>query len=61
MNPAISNSLREYARGLAGGLMFSLPLLYTMEVWWSGFVAQPMRLLVYVTATFVLLLSYEKP
>src|SRR3712207_6600802 len=56
---AVSNSLREYARGLAGGLMFSLPLLYTMEVWWAGFVAEPMRLLTYVAASFVLLLGYN--
>ena len=41
--------------------MFSLPLLYAMEVWWADFVAEPMPLLVYVTATFMLLLSYEKP
>ena len=39
--------------------MFSLPLLYTMEVWWAGFVAEPMRLLLYVAATFVLLLGYN--
>jgi hypothetical protein len=26
-------SLREYGRGVAGGLLFSLPLLYTVEVW----------------------------
>ena len=59
MNHPVGNSLREYARGLAGGLMFSLPLLYTMEVWWTGFVAEPMRLLVYMLATFVLLLGYN--
>jgi hypothetical protein len=23
--------------------MFSLPLLYTMEVWWTGFIAAPLR------------------
>jgi putative integral membrane protein (TIGR02587 family) len=39
--------------------MFSLPLLYTMEVWWAGFVAEPMRLLLYIVATFVLLLGYN--
>ncbi len=57
--PSVVQSLREYARGLAGGLMFSLPLLYTMEVWWTGFVAGPLRLLLYVGATFVLLLGYN--
>ena len=59
MNPPVSNSIREYARGMAGGLMFSLPLLYTMEVWWAGFVADPMRLIAYIAATFVLLLGYN--
>jgi putative integral membrane protein (TIGR02587 family) len=57
--PPVSRSLREYARGLAVGLMFSLPLLYTMEVWWAGFVSEPMRLVLYVAATFVLLLGYN--
>lgn len=40
--------------------MFSLPLLYTMEVWWTGFIAHPWRLLTYVLATFVLLLGYNR-
>jgi len=56
----ISESLQEYGRGVAGGLMFSLPLLYTMEVWWAGFTAHPVRLLCYVLATFILLLGYNR-
>jgi len=56
----VTESLQEYGRGLAGGLMFSLPLLYTMEVWWAGFIAHPYRLLVYLLATFVLLLGYNR-
>lgn len=56
----ISESLEEYGRGVAGGLMFSLPLLYTMEVWWAGSIAHPYRLLVYILATFVLLLGYNR-
>jgi putative integral membrane protein (TIGR02587 family) len=55
----VTQSLREYARGVAGGLMFSLPLLYTMEVWWAGFTSHPWRLAAYVAATFVLLLGYN--
>ena len=54
-----SQSLQEYARGVAGGLLFSLPLLYTMEVWWAGFTSHPWRLAGYVLATFVLLLGYN--
>ena len=55
----VSQSLREYARGVAGGLLFSLPLLYTMEVWWAGFTSHPWRLAAYVVATFALLLGYN--
>ncbi len=56
----VAESLREYGRGVAGGLVFSLPLLYTMEVWWAGFNARPLHLMLYVVATFVLLLGYNR-
>lgn len=59
-HPSIRESLQEYGRGLAGGLLFSLPLLYTMEMWWAGFTTQPHRLLVLVVATYVLLLGYNR-
>jgi putative integral membrane protein (TIGR02587 family) len=58
--PSIAESLREYGRGLAGGLIFSLPLLYTMEVWWAGFAARPGRMLIYLVAVFLLLLGYNR-
>jgi putative integral membrane protein (TIGR02587 family) len=58
--PSTADSLREYGRGLAGGLLFSLPLLYTMEVWWTGFIADPSRLLLLLAFTFVLLLGYNR-
>ncbi len=40
--------------------MFSLPLLYTMEVWWAGFNTPPERLIVCVLVTFGLLLGYNR-
>jgi putative integral membrane protein (TIGR02587 family) len=55
----ISKSLEEYGRGIIGGLLFSLPLLYTMEVWWAGFSSHPLHLILYVAATFILLLGYN--
>lgn len=58
--PPISKSLREYARGLTGGLMFSLPLLYTMEIWQAGFNTPPERLMVCILVTFALLLGYNR-
>ena len=59
MQRPVSKSLQEYARGIAGGLLFSLPLLYTMEVWWAGFNSHPLRLFLYVIATYILLIGYN--
>jgi putative integral membrane protein (TIGR02587 family) len=56
----IKATLKEYGRGIAGGLLFSFPLLYTMEVWWAGFTASPFSLLVFVCVTFLLLLAYNR-
>lgn len=58
--PPIGESFQEYGRGLAGGLLVSLPLLYTMEVWWIGFIAHPHRLLGLLAFTYVLLLAYNR-
>lgn len=59
-NIPINQSLKEYARGIVGGLMFSLPLLYTMEVWWAGFSTAPHLFIIYILVTFGLLLGYNK-
>lgn len=56
----VRKSLQEYARGIAGGLLFSFPLLYTMEVWWAGFIASPAQLLIMVVVTYLLLLGYNR-
>lgn len=56
----MKESIQEYARGIAGGMMFSLPLLYTMEMWWSGFILHPFRLVTLMISTFVLLLGYNR-
>ncbi len=56
----LGRALQEYARGVTGGLLFSLPLLYTMEVWWAGFISRPLRLLVYLLAGFLLLFGYNR-
>lgn len=59
-NKPVQKSLKEYARGIAGGLIFSLPLLYTMEVWWAGFIATPIPLIILMVTTFLLLLGYNR-
>ena len=55
----VTESLKEYARGITGGLLFSLPMLYTMELWWAGFIASPLRLLLYFLVGIMLLLAYN--
>lgn len=57
---SLDESLKEYARGITGGLLFSFPMLYTMEVWWTGFIAKPMDLLILVLVTYLLLLGYNR-
>lgn len=56
----ISQSLMEYGRGIAGGLLFSLPALYTEEVWDWGASISPERLLLGLLFTFLLLLGYNR-
>ncbi|GAA4437729.1 TIGR02587 family membrane protein [Pontibacter saemangeumensis] len=56
----VSQSLKEYARGITGGLLFSFPLLYTMEMWWAGFIASPAQLMLLVAVTYLLLLGYNR-
>ncbi len=55
----INKSLKEYGRGITGGLLFSLPMLYTMELWWTGFIANPLQLIVYFIAGMFLLMVYN--
>ncbi|HET8803961.1 MAG TPA: TIGR02587 family membrane protein [Aequorivita sp.] len=55
----INKSLKEYGRGITGGLLFSLPMLYTMELWWVGFIANPLQLIVYFIVGMFLLMVYN--
>lgn len=56
----VALSLMEYGRGIAGGLLFSLPTLYTEEVWDRGASVSPERLLLALLFTFLLLLGYNR-
>jgi putative integral membrane protein (TIGR02587 family) len=57
---SVGESLSEYGRGIAGGLIFSMPLLYTMEVWELGVTSSPLRLGVGLLATLLLLIGYNR-
>lgn len=58
-SPTTAESLREYGRGIGGGFLFSLPLLYTMEVWGASLTVPPGRLALGVLGTFLLLGGYN--
>jgi putative integral membrane protein (TIGR02587 family) len=44
--------LNDLIRGVSGGFLFGIPLLYTMEVWWIGSSVEPLRLLIAIALTF---------
>ncbi|WP_412069668.1 DUF2391 family protein [Rubrivirga sp. IMCC43871] len=55
---SVSDTLKEYGRGLVGGLIFAFAPLYTMEIWYQGFIASPGILLFAVAATYAVLVAY---
>lgn len=54
----IKKQLSEYARGVAGGLIFGLPMLFTQEVWYQGFIIPAWRLGLFLIFQYLLLLGY---
>jgi len=48
------SELADVVRGLAGGFLFGIPLMYTMEVWWIGSYADGGSLLRVLAATYVI-------
>lgn len=55
-----SRELDDLIRGVSGGFLFGIPLLYTMEVWWLGSVVQPQRMIVALVTTFVVVLLLNR-
>lgn len=47
------NELQDIIRGVSGGLLFGIPLLYTMEVWQIGSLTKPPALLVIISVTYI--------
>jgi putative integral membrane protein (TIGR02587 family) len=44
----------DLVRGVSGGFLFGIPLLYTMEVWWIGSYVSPLRMLLALVFTFLI-------
>ena len=43
----------DLVRAVSGGLLFGIPLLYTMEVWWVGTFTEPSRVFAVLLVTFI--------
>ena len=50
------DELTEVVRAVSGGLLFGVPLLFTMEVWWTGSHTDPIQMLTVLAMLFVPLL-----
>jgi putative integral membrane protein (TIGR02587 family) len=48
------------ARAFAGALVFALPMLMTMEMWWLGFYMDPWRLVLLIVLTVPLLVGLSR-
>jgi putative integral membrane protein (TIGR02587 family) len=55
-----TEELNQVVRGASGGMLFGIPLLYTMEVWWIGSATSPLRMLVVLGVTFVIVLILNR-
>ncbi|GFE68813.1 TIGR02587 family membrane protein [Chroococcus sp. FPU101] len=47
--------LQDLIRGISGGFLFGIPLIYTMEVWWIGSYTKPPLMLSVLAVTFLVL------
>ena len=47
------NEFQDIVRGVSGGLLFGVPLLYTMEVWQIGSFTKPPALLIILGVTYI--------
>ncbi len=50
----------DLVRGMSGGLLFGVPLLYTMEVWWTGSLSPSWASLLILILLFVPVLVMNK-
>lgn len=59
-NPSARKALRDAGRAAGGALIFSLPMLMTMEMWWLGFTMDRLRLAALVLTTLPLLMGLSR-
>lgn len=52
-------SAQNLVRATGGGLLIGLPLLFTQEVWYQGFVLHPLKILFLLSVAFVVVVGYN--
>ncbi|MCC5639860.1 TIGR02587 family membrane protein [Nostoc sp. CHAB 5844] len=52
--------INDIVRGICGGFLFGIPLIYTMEVWWIGSLVKPRLIAIAIALMFIVvfLLNY---
>ena len=53
----VASPTLQFARGFGGAVLFSFPMLMTMEMWSVGVSVQPVRLMLFITVHLVLLIG----
>jgi putative integral membrane protein (TIGR02587 family) len=56
---AVSQSAQDLVRAAGGGLLIGLPLLFTMEMWWHGFLLPQWKILLLLGVTFLIVIGYS--
>lgn len=56
---SVATTLRQLVRGMAGGLLLGLPPLFTMEMWFQGFMIDERKIVVLILFTFFIVMGYS--
>lgn len=59
MDETLTESVRDFIRAAAGGLVIGLPLLFTMEVWWHGFILHPWKVLLLLGVAYLIVIGFN--
>lgn len=59
MNETWTESVRDYIRAAGGGIVIGLPLLFTMEVWWHGFILPWWKLLLLLGVAYTIVIGFN--
>jgi len=59
---AWKREINDIVRGICGGFLFGIPLIYTMEVWWIGSLVKPRLIFMAIAFTFIVvfILNYTE-